>query len=88
MRAWKLLCYIVLTGVFLYIVNLVDTAITGSNLFRKKEGSLEADSGSANEMEYERFRTILLSFIPGVGHFHLGLMNRGLTLLTTFLGLG
>lgn len=34
----------------------------------------------------ERFRTILLSFIPGLGHFQLGLMNRGLTLLIGFFG--
>ena len=79
---------IVLAGIFLYIVNLVDTAITASKLFYNKKDSLEVDSLSTNEMEYERFRTILLSFIPGVGHFHLGLMNRGITLLTAFLGLG
>jgi hypothetical protein len=34
-----------------------------------------------------RFQTIFLSFIPGLGHFHLGLMNRGLTLLIGFFGL-
>ncbi|WP_305367856.1 hypothetical protein [Bacillus sp. V3B] len=79
---------IVFAGVFLYIVNLVDTAITASKLFHNKQESLASDSMSTNELEYERFRTILLSFIPGVGHFHLGLMNRGLTLLTAFLGLG
>ncbi|QST00469.1 hypothetical protein IMZ31_02420 [Pontibacillus sp. ALD_SL1] len=36
----------------------------------------------------ERGVTILLSFIPGVGHFHLGLNQRGLTFLTGFLGVG
>ncbi|KAA0944386.1 hypothetical protein FQ087_19195 [Sporosarcina sp. ANT_H38] len=36
----------------------------------------------------ERFYTILLSFIPGLGHFQLGLMNRGLTFLIGFFGLG
>ena len=35
----------------------------------------------------ERFYTILLSFIPGLGHFQLGLMNRGLTFLIGFLDL-
>ena len=78
---------IVFIGVFLYIVNLVDTAITGSNLYKKKKLPEENHANPANEMEYERFRTILLSFIPGIGHFHLGLMNRGITLLTAFLGL-
>ncbi len=38
--------------------------------------------------ENERFYTILLSFIPGLGHFQLGLMNRGLTFLIGFFGLG
>ncbi|WP_318617610.1 hypothetical protein [Sporosarcina sp. YIM B06819] len=38
--------------------------------------------------ENERFYTILLSFIPGLGHFQLGLMNRGFTFLIGFFGLG
>lgn len=37
--------------------------------------------------ENERFYTILLSFIPGLGHFQLGLMNRGFTFLIGFLDL-
>ncbi|HAF97684.1 MULTISPECIES: hypothetical protein [Paenibacillus] len=36
----------------------------------------------------ERFFTILLSFIPGLGHFQLGLMQRGLSFLIAFFGLG
>ncbi|MBB3110505.1 hypothetical protein FHS18_002572 [Paenibacillus phyllosphaerae] len=35
----------------------------------------------------ERFYTILLSFVPGLGHLSLGLMQRGLTLLIGFFGL-
>jgi len=35
----------------------------------------------------ERFYTILLSLIPGLGHLQLGLMQRGLTLLIGFFGL-
>lgn len=41
-----------------------------------------------NEGERERFYTILLSLLPGLGHFQLGLMNRGLIFLTGFFGLG
>ncbi|QED46488.1 hypothetical protein [Cytobacillus dafuensis] len=78
---------VVFAGVFLYIVNLVDTAITGTKLFKNKQ-ELSAESSEASDHELERFRTILLSFIPGVGHFQLGLMNRGITLLAAFLGLG
>src|SRR5690606_11255599 len=36
----------------------------------------------------ERCYTIILSFIPGLGHFQLGLINRGLTFLIGFFGLG
>ncbi|XEC95367.1 hypothetical protein AB6A23_01955 [Paenibacillus tarimensis] len=44
--------------------------------------------GSAQGTEAgERFFTILLSMIPGLGHLQLGLMQRGLTLLVGFFGL-
>ncbi|WP_425482023.1 hypothetical protein [Cytobacillus depressus] len=78
---------IVLIGVFLYIINLVDTGITASRLLHRKEKLHSEGTSVESEVEYERFRTILLSFIPGVGHFHLGLMNRGITLLIAFIGL-
>jgi hypothetical protein len=80
--------FVVLLGVFLYIVNLVDTGITASKLFQNKKVLAEPSEAPANDFEYERFRTLLLSFIPGIGHFQLGLLNRGMTLLTAFLGLG
>jgi len=35
----------------------------------------------------EKFYTILLSLVPGLGHLQLGLMQRGLTLLIGFFGL-
>lgn len=34
----------------------------------------------------ERFHVILLSFIPGLGHLHMGLMQRGLSFLISFFG--
>ncbi|CAM4289139.1 hypothetical protein U9M73_07465 [Paenibacillus phoenicis] len=37
--------------------------------------------------ESEKFFTILLSFVPGLGHFQLGLMQRGLSFLIAFFGL-
>ncbi|MFZ3589432.1 hypothetical protein ACOI1C_09155 [Bacillus sp. DJP31] len=49
--------------------------------------SLDVQPVTGSE-ESERFHTILLSFIPGLGHFQLGLMNRGLTFLIGFFGLG
>ncbi|QLG39759.1 multi-tm2 domain protein [Paenibacillus sp. FSL W7-1088] len=36
--------------------------------------------------ESERFFTILLSFVPGLGHLHLGLLHRGLSFLMAFFG--
>lgn len=80
---------IILIGIFLYLVNLIDTAITASKLFKHNQGESQSEltTSTNDNMEYERFRTILLSFMPGVGHFHLGLMNRGLTFIATFLGL-
>ncbi|KJD43218.1 hypothetical protein [Paenibacillus terrae] len=47
-------------------------------------GSPTFQKGSDNE----RFFTILLSFIPGLGHLHLGLMQRGLSFLMSFFGFG
>ncbi|MCA1041893.1 hypothetical protein LCM00_20565 [Bacillus infantis] len=83
-----------LFGLLIYFVNFVDTAITASKLYQQG-GTVFADgSGAAGSakpaasQESERFFTIILSFVPGLGHFQLGLMNRGLTLLTAFLGLG
>jgi TM2 domain-containing membrane protein YozV len=46
-----------------------------------------APYGQIQQQQNERFITILLSFIPGLGHFQLGLMMRGLTLLIGFFGL-
>ncbi|WP_159885303.1 hypothetical protein [Paenibacillus puerhi] len=36
----------------------------------------------------DRSFTIFLSILPGLGHFHLGLMQRGLAFLALFFGLG
>lgn len=33
-----------------------------------------------------KFATTILSIIPGLGHFYLGLMNRGLTFILAFFG--
>ncbi|WP_308636653.1 hypothetical protein [Paenibacillus silvisoli] len=41
----------------------------------------------ASGQSSERFYTILLSFIPGLGHLQLGLMQRGLNLMVGFFGL-
>jgi hypothetical protein len=71
-------------GVFFYIVSFIDMVILNS---KQKVTTLETETVEQSP-ESERFYTILLSFIPGLGHFQLGMMNRGLTLLASFLGLG
>ncbi|MDQ0063881.1 hypothetical protein [Paenibacillus harenae] len=39
------------------------------------------------QQQQEKTRTILLSFLPGLGHMSLGLMQRGITFLISFIGL-
>jgi hypothetical protein len=72
-----------LIGVFFYIISFIDIVIQNS----KQKVVITENGDSEKPQETERFYTILLSFIPGLGHFHLGMMNRGLTLLASFLGM-
>ncbi|WP_245338927.1 hypothetical protein [Paenibacillus shirakamiensis] len=52
------------------------------------EGYISAPSmQQVNRKEGERFYTILLSFVPGLGHLHMGLMQRGLSFLIAFFGM-
>ncbi len=76
-----------LGGLLMYIVNFIDTVVTASKLYNRTE---TMDEGIASEKnpDSERFFTIVLSVIPGLGHFQLGLVYRGITLLAVFLGLG
>ncbi|MFC7061903.1 hypothetical protein [Halobacillus seohaensis] len=78
---------------FIWIVNMIDIMITLS--LRSKQSGSEQNSASLtaavqsrSEEQNERFFTILVSFIPGVGHFQMGLKQRGLTFLTVYLGAG
>lgn len=69
----------------LYLVSIIDTVITAASTFTKKPD--EEDAIITSNPESQRFFTIILSFIPGLGHFQLGLVNRGFTLLVGFIGL-
>ncbi len=59
-------------------------------LVMKKQGGLAGTTNNdqaftlEDPKQKERFSTILLSFIPGIGHFYLGLTYRGLTILAAF----
>ncbi|MBS4224432.1 hypothetical protein [Lederbergia citrea] len=74
-------------GLLLYIVNLIDTAVTASKLYNQSDTVKDGITVEKNP-DSERFFTIILSFIPGMGHFQLGLVYRGMTLLAAFFGLG
>ncbi|GIN87935.1 hypothetical protein J6TS2_43210 [Heyndrickxia sporothermodurans] len=73
-----------LIGFVLYIINFIVTAIIASKVYHSNKDKTDQN---ASNPESERFYTIILSFVPGLGHFQLGLMNRGLTILVSFLGL-
>lgn len=70
--------------VVLWIINLLDLVITIVNQSKKQAPGELTESSK----ESERFYIILLSIIPGLGHFQLGLMQRGLTFLVACTGIG
>ncbi|MBC8079924.1 MAG: hypothetical protein H7X86_06240 [Gorillibacterium sp.] len=74
-------------------INLLDVILylNSPNRHRQSMQTVSTDpSDGASEdhinQQNDRFNTILLSIIPGLGHFHLGLMQRGLTFLVSFFG--
>ncbi|MEH7490874.1 hypothetical protein [Neobacillus niacini] len=75
-------------GIFIYLISFIDM---GVQISKQKKALIAANPAVPQiqaTQDSERFYTIVLSFVPGLGHFQLGLMNRGLTLLAAFLGLG
>jgi hypothetical protein len=77
-----------MAGMFIYLVSFIDMGVQVSKHKKAQKIVNPDDPQAQSTQESERFYTIVLSFVPGLGHFQLGLMNRGLTLLATFLGLG
>lgn len=75
-----------LFAVFIYIISFIDMGVQHS---KQKTAALQDPDHPqpVKSQDTERFYTIILSLVPGLGHFQLGLMNRGLTLLASFLGL-
>lgn len=75
-------------GIFIYLISFIDMGVQVSKHKKAlRTASTDGPQPQASQ-DSERFYTIVLSFIPGLGHFQIGLMNRGLTLLASFLGLG
>ncbi|WP_339164326.1 hypothetical protein [Siminovitchia sp. FSL W7-1587] len=73
-------------GLIMYIINFIDTTITASKLYNPNE-VLPDGQLMEKTPDSERFFAIILSFVPGLGHFQLGLVYRGVTLLAIFIGL-
>ncbi|EJV87670.1 hypothetical protein ACQKOD_28130 [Bacillus mycoides] len=68
----------------LWVINIIDLIIT----IMKQSQKQQTGENRESVKESERFYIILLSIIPGLGHFQLGLMQRGLTFLVACAGLG
>jgi hypothetical protein len=77
---------IALLSIFVWIISMIDLMITW-NIQYQKYAAATAGQENASEVASNRSATIMLAFIPGAGHLHLGLMNRGLTFLAGFFGL-
>ncbi|WP_157801039.1 hypothetical protein [Bacillus solitudinis] len=74
-------------GFLVYVISIVNTAMMASKIVKEKSEGDDALVADASQGSTERFYTIILSVIPGLGHFQLGLMNRGVTFLASFLGI-
>lgn len=87
-------------GLFVGVVNLIDISLfllsrpVGYWSYRHHSQYASGEYSSVPEPipsqatpDSERFRTILLSVVPGLGHFQLGLMHRGAAFLLSFFGL-
>ncbi|KAB8127455.1 hypothetical protein F9U64_17565 [Gracilibacillus oryzae] len=70
-----------------WFINMMDIIITLISRKAVPAANTGDDYSTSNLIQNERFTTILLSFMPGVGHFYLGLTHRGLTLLAAFFGI-
>src|SRR5690625_1048627 len=76
----------ILGTILFYVINFIDTVLTVSKRFKLETDKNDRSKVSSERMESQRFFTIILSFVPGLGHFQLGLVNRGMTILVSFIG--
>ncbi len=75
-----------LAAAFIFFIQMIDMVV-----FLLKRGTVTQAINEEGHIvqqssESERFFSLLLGLIPGVGHFHLGLLNRGLAFLVAFFG--
>ncbi|MBE1447459.1 hypothetical protein [Paenibacillus sp. OAS669] len=90
-RSGEFLAFLMGVAMFFGIVNMIDMVIAiargrvpalAAAPSNTEDGMLMVPQHSGND----RFAAIVLSFIPGLGHFQLGLMQRGLAFLIAFFG--
>lgn len=61
-------------------------SLSGEQLSERSMNMEGSEIPSIQTDNTERFYTIVLSFIPGLGHFQIGLMHRGINFLMLFFG--
>jgi hypothetical protein len=72
------------------IITLVSGKVPGTAAAVPSGAYAEASAGAiplSFDQQREKSRTITLSLIPGLGHMSIGLMQRGITFLISFIGL-
>ncbi|MEX2104397.1 MAG: hypothetical protein WD907_03585 [Bacilli bacterium] len=65
------------------LIHLLKTQSVTTSSENNEKPALEGSSKPTSE----RFYTTILALVPGLGHFQLGLMHRGLSFLVSFFGL-
>ncbi|MEX2459708.1 MAG: hypothetical protein WD469_00170 [Paenibacillaceae bacterium] len=76
-------------GVIVWFINMIDLIVYVTGSSRRDTAIMNPDEPNPihNESQQnERFFTMLSSIIPGLGHFQMGLMQRGLSFLVAFFG--
>jgi hypothetical protein len=76
-------------GVIIWFINMIDLVVYVTGSSRRSTAIVNPDEPHLvqNESQQnERFFTMLSSIIPGLGHFQMGLMQRGLSFLVVFFG--
>lgn len=94
----EFLGFLLVVALFFGVINMIDMVLAivrgrvpalsvAPHAMQQEEGVMMVPPPQYNgNGGNDRFLTILLSFIPGLGHFQLGLMQRGLAFLIAFFG--
>ncbi|NIK79859.1 hypothetical protein FHS15_005026 [Paenibacillus castaneae] len=97
-RKEEFVFFFVFVAAFSWLINMIDMIISlvsgktpGLHASNPNYGAYSDSTAGYMPLSYEqqreKSRTIMLSFLPGLGHMSLGLMQRGITFLISFVGL-